>query len=305
MVEANASLIGLVGRIEARQVVDRADGEAIDRRFNIFRVVFLATLLPAVVATLMWLHRANRNLRPLGANELRFTPKWAVGWFFVPILNLVRPYQAMSEIWRASDSLVDLAADGTAWKRARVSPLVGLWWAAWLAAGLVGNLAAYLAEPKTLDAIRFAAIVRATSLSLQVVAGLILMVLIHRINRNQEEKNSAGSSPREATLRPGWSTVTDEPNPYASPVAGNPGPTNSPAHGDVDLDDSRATWAKVLLTIGVMTGLAWLRLPQFGCGCGVELGNATWALKAAGRRFYISSAKPLSPMGSRLANGSP
>ena len=39
----------------------------------------------------------------LGANNLKYTPKWAVGCFFVPFLNLVMPYQVVREIWKASN----------------------------------------------------------------------------------------------------------------------------------------------------------------------------------------------------------
>ncbi len=61
-------------------------------------LAFIATSVPF----LMWIHRANRNARALGAQDMRFTPGWSVGWFFVPLLSLWKPYQAMKEIWRAS-----------------------------------------------------------------------------------------------------------------------------------------------------------------------------------------------------------
>ena len=47
-------------------------------------------------------HRANYNARQLGAADMRFTPGWAVGWHFIPIAWFWKPYQAMTEIWRAS-----------------------------------------------------------------------------------------------------------------------------------------------------------------------------------------------------------
>ena len=51
---------------------------------------------------LMWLHRAYQNLPALGVTKLDATPGWAVGYYFIPILNLFRPYQTMVEILRES-----------------------------------------------------------------------------------------------------------------------------------------------------------------------------------------------------------
>jgi hypothetical protein len=60
--------------------------------------VYIAT----VVIWMVWIHRANSNCRALGAQGMRFTPGWAVGYHFIPFVNLVMPYNAMAEIWRAS-----------------------------------------------------------------------------------------------------------------------------------------------------------------------------------------------------------
>jgi hypothetical protein len=61
-------------------------------------LIFIAT----AVAFLMWLHRAYRNLPALGATRLDTTPGWAVGYFFIPFANLVKPFQAVREIWHES-----------------------------------------------------------------------------------------------------------------------------------------------------------------------------------------------------------
>ena len=54
-----------------------------------------AVYLPTMVLVLMWIHRANYNVRQLGARGLRFSPAGSIGWYFVPILTLWRPYQAI------------------------------------------------------------------------------------------------------------------------------------------------------------------------------------------------------------------
>ena len=55
------------------------------------------------ITFLKWIYRAYKNIQGFGAEGLRFSPGWAVGYYFIPILSLIRPVQVMSEIWRASD----------------------------------------------------------------------------------------------------------------------------------------------------------------------------------------------------------
>lgn len=55
--------------------------------------VFIAT----AIFFLIWLYRVYGNLRSLGASTVEYTPGWAVGWFFVPLANLVIPYKIVHE----------------------------------------------------------------------------------------------------------------------------------------------------------------------------------------------------------------
>ena len=70
----------------------------------------IALALGTPILVLMWIYRANYNARQLGAADMRFTPGWAVGWYFVPIGWFWMPYLAMREIWRASVNPSDWGA---------------------------------------------------------------------------------------------------------------------------------------------------------------------------------------------------
>jgi hypothetical protein len=100
----------------------------------------LFTLLAAAVFFLVWLHRAASNLRGLGRVGMRNTPGWCVGGYFVPILNLFQPMQAMKELWQASDPQ---AVQGS-WFASASTPLVGVWWGAWLVTGVIAVLAFFV-----------------------------------------------------------------------------------------------------------------------------------------------------------------
>jgi hypothetical protein len=86
------------------------------------------------VVFLTWIYRANVNARGLGAEGMTFTPGWAVGYYFIPIMNLWRPFQAMKEIWQASENPIS-------WPSIKPPALLNLWWGLWIVSCVLGNAA--------------------------------------------------------------------------------------------------------------------------------------------------------------------
>jgi len=75
----------------------------------------------AFLCLVFWVFRANKNARAVSTQALEYSPGWAVGWFFVPIASLWKPYQAMVEIYKASRTPHD-------WRSAKAATLVTGWW---------------------------------------------------------------------------------------------------------------------------------------------------------------------------------
>ena len=95
----------------------------------------LLVLVACWVIIAMWIYRISSNTRFLvGANKMDYTPRWAVGWFFIPFANIWKPYQAMKELW----ALNIARDDGTGYLAAMLVPL---WWFLWLAWNFVSNAA--------------------------------------------------------------------------------------------------------------------------------------------------------------------
>lgn len=94
----------------------------------------LAVFIAAALAALLWIHRANANAHALGAADMMVSPGWAVGWYFVPLMNLVMPYLAMRELWKASARPGD-------WQLEPAPPTILAWWLLWLASGVAGTIA--------------------------------------------------------------------------------------------------------------------------------------------------------------------
>jgi len=90
------------------------------------------------VVFLMWIYRARKNAEWLGARGMRFSPASSVGWYFAPIFNLWKPYQAMKEIWQASKN-------PGAWQTVSLPGLLSTLWTCWIVNNMVGNASFRLA----------------------------------------------------------------------------------------------------------------------------------------------------------------
>lgn len=159
--------------------------------------VTLGCWLCAVVAFLLWLHRAAANLPALGASGLRFTPGWAVGWWLVPVANLVMPLLVMVEAWRASDPRVG-ATDRAA--RSRLSPGVAIpvWWACWLVLAAVSVVSVFVSLAVT-D--REKLVLFATGALEAVATGVcfaLTIVVVLMLDARQARKQSALEAPTPA-----------------------------------------------------------------------------------------------------------
>ncbi|QMV01164.1 DUF4328 domain-containing protein [Devosia sp. D6-9] len=96
-----------------------------EERHNLVSAVHGAIGIIVGILFLMWVYRVARNAHALAVKPMRFTPGSAVWWYFVPVFNIFRPYQAFFEVWSVS-------ADPDAPYRNRRSDALALWWFLWL-----------------------------------------------------------------------------------------------------------------------------------------------------------------------------
>jgi len=153
-------------------------------------IFYLAT----AVAFLNWIYRAYRNLTSLGVQDRKYSPGWAVGWFFVPVLSLVRPFQLMLELWHGSDPSGlerDAAPAGPSIQsRPGTPPLVGWWWAVFLVSCVLGRIVLQmsLAQHPTLDQLQTLSVLLVLSDAVDVAAALLAIGVIGRITSWQAER---------------------------------------------------------------------------------------------------------------------
>jgi len=102
-VVSDVSYHDLIQRLVSGGDVSLADAQAADDRQFTIADVQLAVFALTALAFVVWFYRAYENLRPLGVENLRWGSGWAIGGWFVPLLNLVRPKSLANDIWRGSD----------------------------------------------------------------------------------------------------------------------------------------------------------------------------------------------------------
>jgi hypothetical protein len=106
--------------------------ESNDKRQQIVGFFQLGIAITTMILFAKWIYRANFNARQLGAQGMKFSPGWSVGFYFIPILLLWKPYQAMKEIWQASKN-------PASWATVERGSILPWWWFFFLLAGMLGQ----------------------------------------------------------------------------------------------------------------------------------------------------------------------
>jgi hypothetical protein len=164
-------------------------GESLTEILSVFvALMHFFIFVVTVVLFLMWLHRAYRNLPALGARPLDTTPGWAVGYFFIPFANLVKPFHVVREIWNKSDPQAQTYA-GFGNYSLGTPALVGWWWAFWLIANFSSRIADRITgNSETIGAMIIAARLSIVADALLVGAAVLAIMVVKKIDERQEAK---------------------------------------------------------------------------------------------------------------------
>jgi uncharacterized protein DUF4328 len=173
------------GLISLRQAVDSEGGAAAVFGFLILMI------FPTALAWLLWQYRAHANLRALGADNLSYSPGWAVGWWFIPFANIVLPYLTVRELWKASDR----DASAIDWKARGGAAIVAVWWAARLATqALFQSGSIFTRESLTLTSTTTSSALFLAGDLVMIAWAVVAILLVRGVDARQEAKNRRQAS---------------------------------------------------------------------------------------------------------------
>ncbi len=152
--------------------------ESIAIIFSLVGIGYTLAFIVSVILVSMWIHRAHANLQEASVDGLEFTPGWAVGWYFIPFANLIKPFQGMRELWNASHreyfQYETPAPDNLKY-----------WWGTWIAGNILSNVSMRLGTAESADALWIAALIGTVSSFLIVACAWLLIGLIRDITNAQ------------------------------------------------------------------------------------------------------------------------
>jgi hypothetical protein len=154
-------------------------------RIQLIQRIELCAYLVSATLFFIWLYRVYKNLRSLGANNLRTSPGGAVGYWFFPFINFVIPYYIFQEIWQFSR-----------WDRKilkgdlRPSSLIKWWWGLFIAQAITESIASFTFGAGGLSDRGFNAAIMIVAKISSILAAIFFIAVIRKIDREQKIRSS-------------------------------------------------------------------------------------------------------------------
>ena len=150
-------------------------------------IAYLLLLIGTYILFGMWIYRAAANVVTAQADGFEYSAGWAVGWLFIPIANLFKPYAAMRQIDNASHGRPVNALNEGDW-------LLRSWWAAWLVVSIAGNISFRLSlRANTPEEIRTGLEIDLFATVVSFILYPLAFLLVRRITQAQQERLNAAN----------------------------------------------------------------------------------------------------------------
>lgn len=194
-----SGVVGLAQIISPDTVLDLDEQEAASVWLLLQGVVYLLQFpiyISTAVGFLMWVHRTHSNLQYLRPSHLEFTSGWAVGWWFIPFANLVKPFQAVREIWWESDPDVPGEASFLSSSLHSAPTYMGIWWGSWILSNVLSNITSNVYDPDRTDNVTLTgALFLITGLVTVIAAAFAIKVVRDTTNRQEQRFKVLGTVP--------------------------------------------------------------------------------------------------------------
>jgi hypothetical protein len=178
----------LLGNLE-KGIVEYDDAQSNDTRQQFIAIIIIAMSIVSAVTFIQWFRRAYFNLHTV-SDGLKYSEGWAAGAWFVPILNLFRPYQIMRELFDVSSRVISEKMGGFHPKP--YLNAVNFWWALWIISNVIANLTFRLMPNSgSIEDLKTETVVSIFTSLLEVPLALITVKVIKLYAEQEEVLNDA------------------------------------------------------------------------------------------------------------------
>lgn len=139
-------------------------------------VAVLFVYLVTAIVFLKWAYRVSANLHVKAGGKWDHSPSATIGWYFVPIAALFKPYQVMREIWSKAHQK----------KWGGETRLLGGWWALWIVSSIFGQII-WRINGETVQEFQGIAAVQIISDLIDIALGFTAIALVSNITRGYEQ----------------------------------------------------------------------------------------------------------------------
>ena len=177
---------GLVDGIYSEDTVYTL-AEKNDARVELIGGVQAICYLCSMFIIFRWLYVSAKINHLSGIKGLSRGPGWSVGWFFVPFANLVMPYRALKENFRAS-------FNNENWQANKVPYYFPIWWAAFLIQNLCSGASTnmwrsiHASETFSYDLIIQASTLDIVTDVILIINAIFLLKIVNIVSENQKDK---------------------------------------------------------------------------------------------------------------------
>ncbi|MEZ5091485.1 DUF4328 domain-containing protein [Nocardioides sp.] len=172
--------------------VDEEFGSFLDTAAVVLYLLWALLFIATAALFITWLFRGHRSDR-MDPSRLQHASGWAIGGWFLPIVNLWRPLQMVRDLFRGAGVPT-------------VPVVVGVWWGAFLVSGFVDRLSLALAPSDDLvgldyiDASITSSGLDIASSALDLLAALLAIVVVRRATRAVRQDPPALEMPATTVL---------------------------------------------------------------------------------------------------------
>lgn len=161
--------------------------EILAKYITILALLYLIAVIVNIVSVCTWVYRANQNIHLAELGNIKYSSGWAVGWFFIPFANLVKPASVMGEILNSTNKLSGKTESPNLHSQGLPTPVV-VWWAFYVISYFIANLSTNLFNGNDLEFNNYGLIsgMVFTALVFSIISAIFLIKLINGISKTQE-----------------------------------------------------------------------------------------------------------------------